>query len=170
VNAFVDSNVVVYAHDRMDHVKRERERERERARKRKRKRALLEVLAPDGSLTLCTQVLQEECHDALIRKVVVEPAKALFAAETLAAARVAGTNADFVPGALRLSQRLRLSVRDGLIVQAALAARCTTLFTEDLQAGQRFGELEVVNPFTDAAREARAAYVAKPVARRERLR
>ena len=107
------------------------------------------------------QVLQES-YNVLIRKSLVEPSRALFAVEKLAASRVVGSNADFVLDALRLSQRLQLSVWDALIVQAALAARCVTLFTEDLQAGQRFGDLEVVNPFADAVHEPRAAYRAKP--------
>jgi predicted nucleic acid-binding protein len=117
VNAFVDTNVIVYAHDRMDEAKRERAR------------ALLEDLALDGSLTVSTQVLQET-YNALIRKLLVDPSKALFAVEKLAASRVVGSNADFVLDALRLSQRFQLSVWDALIVQAALAAGCTTLFTE----------------------------------------
>ena len=147
MNAFVDTNVIVYAHDRMDGAKRERAR------------ALLEELALDGSLTVSTQVLQET-YNALIRKVLVDPSKALFAVEKLAASRVVGSNADFVLDALRLSQRFQLSVWDALIVQAALAARCTTLFTEDMQAGQRFGELEIVNPFDDAVHQPRAAWPA----------
>ena len=55
MNAFVDTNVIVYAHDRMDRAKGERAR------------ALLEQLAREGSLTLSTQVLQES-YNALIRK------------------------------------------------------------------------------------------------------
>ena len=161
MNAFVDTNVIVYAHDRMDDAKRERAR------------ALLENLALDGGLTVSTQVLQET-YNALIRKLLVDPSKALFAVEKLAASRVVGSNADFVLDALRLSQRFQLSVWDALIVQAALAARCTTLFTEDMQAGQRFGELEIVNPFDDAVHQPRAAWLApaakkatrKPAAKR----
>lgn len=156
MNAFVDTNVIVYAHDRMDYAKRERAR------------ALLEKLALDGSLTVSTQVLQET-YNALTRSVLVEPSKALFAVEKLAASRVVGSNADFVLDALRLSQRFQLSVWDALIVQAALAAGCTTLFTEDMQAGQRFGDLEIVNPFDDAVHQPRAAWpvpAAKKAARR----
>jgi len=145
VNAFFDTNVIVYAHDRMDHAKRERAC------------ALLEAHALDGTLTVSTQVLQES-YGALIRKSLVEPSRALFAIEKLAASRVVGSNADFVLDALRLSHRFQLSVWDALIVQAALAAGCGTLFTEDMQAGQRFGELEVVNPFSDAVHEPRAKW------------
>jgi hypothetical protein len=58
------------------------------------------------------------------------------------------------------------------VVQAALDAGCEVLFTEDLQAGQRFGDLEVVDPFADAAHEPRAPYKARPtrkaVAKRKR--
>lgn len=145
MNAFFDTNVIVYAHDRMDHAKRERAC------------ALLEAHALDGTLTVSTQVLQES-YSALIRKSLVEPSRALFAIEKLAASRVVGSNADFVLDALRLSHRFQLSVWDALIVQAALAAGCGTLFTEDMQAGQRFGELEVVNPFSDAVHEPRAKW------------
>ncbi len=159
MNVFVDTNVVVYAHDRADPAKCERAR------------ALLEVHALDGSLTVSTQVLQET-YAVLIRKALVEPSKALFAVETLAACRVVGSNASFVLDALRLARRHRLSVWDALIVQAALAAGCTTLFTEDLQAGQRFGNLEVVDPFAPTVQAPRAGYapkaMAKPASRRRR--
>jgi predicted nucleic acid-binding protein len=155
VNVFFDTNVVVYAYDRVDPVKCERAR------------ALLEAHALDRSLTVSTQVLQET-YAVLVRKALVEPAKALFAVETLAAGRVVGSNASFVLDALRLSQRHRIAVWDALIVQAALAAGCTTLFTEDLQAGQRFGTLEVVNPFTAAVRAPGAAYAPKTAARAAR--
>lgn len=36
---------------------------------------------------------------------------------------------------------------DALIIAAAQSQGCRYLLTEDLQHGQRFGELEVVNPF-----------------------
>ena len=49
--------------------------------------------------------------------------------------------------ALTLQQRYKLSWYDSLIVGAALEARCETLYSEDLQHGQRFDSLVVVNPF-----------------------
>ncbi len=49
--------------------------------------------------------------------------------------------------ALRLSDRFRLSLYDSLIVAAALEGQCSVLYSEDLQAGQRFGLLEIRNPF-----------------------
>ena len=53
---------------------------------------------------------------------------------------------DLVTRGLELHQAHSLSVWDGLIVQAALDARCDVLLSEDLQHGRRFGSLEVSNP------------------------
>ena len=49
--------------------------------------------------------------------------------------------------ALQLHARSGLSWYDSLIVSAAIQARCDLLYTEDLQHGQRFGALQVRNPF-----------------------
>jgi predicted nucleic acid-binding protein len=50
--------------------------------------------------------------------------------------------------ALRLKDQHRLSWYDSLIVAAALEARCSVLYSEDLQHGQRFGDLRIENPFS----------------------
>ncbi|MFM9857955.1 PIN domain-containing protein [Pseudoxanthobacter sp. M-2] len=47
-----------------------------------------------------------------------------------------------------IAYRHQISVYDGLIVAAALRAGCRTLFTEDLNHGQRVDGLVIVNPFT----------------------
>ena len=49
--------------------------------------------------------------------------------------------------ALAIYQRHKLSWYDSLIVAATIEAKCIVLYTEDLQHGQRFGDLTVVNPF-----------------------
>jgi predicted nucleic acid-binding protein len=49
--------------------------------------------------------------------------------------------------ALHLQAKSRLSWYHSLIVSAAIQAHCDFLFTEDLQHGQRFGNLRVANPF-----------------------
>jgi predicted nucleic acid-binding protein len=49
--------------------------------------------------------------------------------------------------AFRLVERFHLQWYDALIVAGALEAECRTLYTEDLQHGQKFEGLEVKNPF-----------------------
>jgi predicted nucleic acid-binding protein len=49
--------------------------------------------------------------------------------------------------ALRLHDKHRLSWYDSLIVAAAMEAECGVLYSEDLQHGKKFGELQVRNPY-----------------------
>ncbi len=49
--------------------------------------------------------------------------------------------------AVVLAREHELSFYDALIVAAAHDAGCRTLFSEDLQHGQKFGTLTVANPF-----------------------
>lgn len=50
--------------------------------------------------------------------------------------------------ALEIAERYGFSGYDALIVAAALLAGCDTLYSEDMQAGQRIDrQLAVVNPF-----------------------
>lgn len=52
--------------------------------------------------------------------------------------------------ALSLKQRLRTSFWDAVILAAAKAARCQQLLTEDLNHGQDYDGVVVVNPFLSA--------------------
>lgn len=49
--------------------------------------------------------------------------------------------------ALDVQDRYRYGFYDSLIIAGALEAGCGVLLTEDLQAGQRIGSLEIVDPF-----------------------
>jgi predicted nucleic acid-binding protein len=48
---------------------------------------------------------------------------------------------------LAFKKRYQLSWYDSLIVCAALQAECGILYSEDMQHGQRFGNLQIQNPF-----------------------
>jgi predicted nucleic acid-binding protein len=51
--------------------------------------------------------------------------------------------------AFDLVERFRLSFYDGLIVSAALLARCDTLYSEDMRDGQTIESVTIRNPFVD---------------------
>jgi predicted nucleic acid-binding protein len=156
VRAFFDTNVIVYAHDLRAGLKQQRAA------------ALLDTHARAGTLVVGTQVLIES-YNALLRRALLSRAEAIEVIETMARVTVVPADAASVLRGLHLAQRYQLSHWDGLVVQAALDAGCTTLFTEDLQAGQRFGDLEVVNPFADAAHQPRAPYAAKTARKKPAL-
>jgi predicted nucleic acid-binding protein len=140
-------NLIVYAYDGNAGSKRERAI------------ALIEAHVRSASLVLSTQVLLET-YNALVRAALLEKEGALAVVEALGEERVVTTDAALVVRAIRLAQHHRLSHWDGLIVQAAVDAGCTVLFSEDLRAGMRFGDVEVVNPFLDTVRHPQPTYAA----------
>ena len=52
--------------------------------------------------------------------------------------------------AIHRSRDSRLSFWDALVVQAAIEGHADTLYTEDMQDGQTFDGVRVVNPFAPA--------------------
>ena len=157
MRAFFDTNVIVYAHDRSAGLKQQRAI------------ALLDRHARDSTLVVSTQVLVES-YNALQRAALLKREAAFTIVETLTRAVVMPADAASVLRGLLLSQRFQLSHWDGLVVQAALDAGCTTLYTEDMHAGQRFDDLEIVNPFADAAHQPQRAYAARKRAAAPRRR
>lgn len=132
--AFLDTNVVVYAFDRSAGAKRER--------------ALTLLSEPATRLVISAQVLNE-FYVTTTRKLVqpLDPETALEAVQTLSRLNVVVLDAELTLAAIRLSRDARLSLWDASIVAAAKRAGCRLLLTEDLNHGQRIGDVEIVNPF-----------------------
>jgi predicted nucleic acid-binding protein len=49
--------------------------------------------------------------------------------------------------ALKIAARYGYQIYDALILAAALEQDCDLLYSEDMQNGQRFGTLTIINPF-----------------------
>jgi len=132
---FVDTNILVYAHDRSAGLKHERARE------------LVKELWSTGDGVISTQVLQELCIN--LRRKAGKPLPAddvrLLLRDYLAWEVVTNTP-DSVLRALDIGLRFKISFWDALIVDAAESAGASVLYSEDLATGQRFGHLRVVNP------------------------
>ena len=56
-------------------------------------------------------------------------------------------DADSILAALATEERYQISFWDALIVAAAETAGAQVLYTEDLNDGQRYGQVVVRNPF-----------------------
>jgi predicted nucleic acid-binding protein len=105
----------------------------------------------DGSATVSTQVMQE--FYAVTTRKLTRPLRAATA--RLAAQEFAGQNLVRLEAAMLLKAMDRttsdsVSLWDALIVEAALAGGCRTLYSEDFQHGRAFGPLRVVSPFRTA--------------------
>lgn len=132
---FVDTNVLLYAVS---------SHPGERA---KAERAAELLGSPD--LGLSVQVLQEFYVQAT-RATAPAALSHSAAVEFLTALMhfpIQETTVGLWRSALAARARWQLSYWDAAIVEAARALGCDTLLTEDLQDGQDFGGVRVVNPF-----------------------
>jgi|SRR5208283_330117 len=137
---FVDTNILVYAHDAAT------------GEKHLRARRLLEQLWDSGDGVLSTQVLQELCVN-LRRKTANPPAleELRCLVREYATWEVINNTAESVLKALEIEKQYKTSFWDSLIIQAAEEAGASILYSEDLAAGQRYGALRVVNPLIQQA-------------------
>lgn len=135
---FVDTNILVYAHDSSAGVKH------------KRAQLLLERLWDSGQGVLSTQVLQEFCIN-LRRKVrhpvPIEEVRMLI--RDYSTWEVVTNTSESVLQALDIEMRYKTSFWDALILQAAESSGASTLYSEDLATGQRYGTVQAVNPLID---------------------
>lgn len=133
---FVDTNVLVYAHDNSAGSKREIARD------------LLKRLWQERTGRLSVQVLLEFFW-TVTRKVAepLSPQKAAEIVDDLAGWDVYSPGPAEVMQAIRWATRHRLNIWDAMIVTAAIESGAETLWTEDLQDGRRFETAIVRNPF-----------------------
>ncbi|MDM0080220.1 PIN domain-containing protein [Variovorax sp. J31P179] len=137
MNIFFDTNVLVYAVDAGDPVRKEIAIDR------------FARAVKDDTVMLSTQVLQE-FYNITTRK-LKPPLSAREAAgqlSQLCAFEVVGSSADSVLAASELAQKHRLQWWDALILEAAIRGNADVLVSQNGQHGQRFGKLVVENPFS----------------------
>jgi predicted nucleic acid-binding protein len=92
------------------------------------------------------QVLQE-FYVAATRKLILEPGQAVLQVSRLGKWRVHRPSVEDVLGAIELHRSHSVSFWDGLILRSAQSSQCSILWSEDMSSGQRWGNLEVRNPF-----------------------
>lgn len=133
---FVDTNILVYAHDLKQGTKYERAR------------ALVQKLWESETGVLSTQVLQELCVS--LQRKVARPLSAegtRKVIEDYASWEIVVNTAESVLMALDTQGRYQISFWDALIVAAASSCGAEMLYSEDLADGQSYGDLRVINPF-----------------------
>jgi predicted nucleic acid-binding protein len=133
---FVDTNILVYAHDSSA------------GHKHDKARWLLGDIWARRTGCLSVQVLQE--FYVTVTQKVAKPLKAESAAQIiadLATWEVYAPNANDVLDAIQIQKRFQLSFWDAMIVAGALQLGCQILWTEDLSAGQVLENVTITNPF-----------------------
>jgi predicted nucleic acid-binding protein len=135
---FVDTNILMYAHDTSASGKHERAK------------ALLEELWRDRTGIVSTQVLQELAVN--LRKKARKPLDAKTTREIVAdylSWQVVVNGGESILEALDLEERYQISFWDALVIQAAQSAGAAIVYSEDMSDGQIYRGVRVVNPLRD---------------------
>ena len=132
---FVDTNILMYAHDTAAGEKHERAK------------AVVEQLWRDRTGVVSTQVLQELSVN--LRKKVRRPLDAKATRDIVAdylTWHVVVNSGESILEAIDLEARYQISFWDALVVHAAQASGADILYSEDLSSGQKYGSVRIVNP------------------------
>jgi predicted nucleic acid-binding protein len=138
---FVDTNILVYAHDLAA------------GDKHTRAKLLIADLWADGTGCLSVQVLQE-FYVTVTRK-VKQPLDLMVAqqlVEDLGQWLVHSPTVRDVVEAIQLHQSAKLSFWDAMVLTSAQKLNCAVVWSEDLNTGQIIGGVSVKNPFAAKAK------------------
>ena len=132
---FVDTNILMYAHDTSAGAKHQRAR------------AVVEELWRDRTGVVSTQVLQELSVN--LRRKAGRPLDTKATRELVVdylTWQVVVNGGDSILEALDLETRYQISFWDALVLQAAQTSGAGILYSEDLSHGQTYGSVRVINP------------------------
>lgn len=133
---FVDTNILIYAHDIAAGTKHERAK------------ALVEELWRERSGVVSTQVLQELCVN--LRRKSSRPLTTKAVRDIVTdylSWQVIVNGGESILQALDLEKQYHVSFWDALVVHAAQVSGAEILYSEDLSDGQMYGSVRVLNPF-----------------------
>jgi predicted nucleic acid-binding protein len=131
---FLDTNIVVYANDTRDR------------RKQKRCIEIIERALTTGDATVSTQVLFEYASVALT-KLGQSAAVVRRQIELLSALPVVPQSAALAIRATEIRELYGLSFWDAAIIAAAVEGGCSQILSEDMNAGQVYCGVRLVDPF-----------------------
>ena len=137
---FVDTNVLMYAHDSAA------------GEKHQRAKVLVEKLWETRAGVVSTQVLQELAVN--LRRKAKKPLDAKATREVVSdylTWQVVVNGGYSILEALDLEAKYQISFWDALILEAAQVSGAEVLYSEDLSDRQAYGAVRVVNPFRAGA-------------------
>ena len=133
---FVDTNVLVYAHDLSAGLKH------------KQATTLIQALWESRMGCLSIQVLQE-FYVTVTRKIKrpLSPTTASQIIADLGKWKLHTPSVDDLLAAIRIQERYQTSFWDAMIIHSAVRLNCEILWSEDLNAGQAYQQVVLQNPF-----------------------
>jgi predicted nucleic acid-binding protein len=137
MKVFFDTNIIAYQFDKDDPTKQ------------KKSIALIRQHMNKTTATISSQVVQEFINVALTKFKTTMSFEEIKIVKSSLLDRLCKQypTLEFYDRALSLYVANSLNHYDSLVIQAAIDLGCDILYSEDLQDGQLFGKLRIVNPF-----------------------
>ena len=131
---FLDTNILIYA----------AAGKKDEAEKHHRS---VEIIR-ENDVVLSTQVVGEFLHVSRRKYMKVMSAAEINGwADSLMRFPSVDIDQAIIKSALFVAERFRISFWDSALIAAAEKLKATTLYTEDLSHGQKYGSVTVINPF-----------------------
>ena len=131
---FIDTNIWVYALSSQDHAK---------------KKVAVELIAKsyrDDVICVSSQVVKEFANFAF-RKTDKSAAEINAMLSKIGSYAFVADTKELIREGVAAKETWQVNFYDALIIAAATKAGCSTIFTEDLNSGQKYGSVIAVNPF-----------------------
>ena len=131
---FIDTNIIIYANNKRV------------IKKQKRALEIVKLLMKNRTGTISTQVLQEYAFVAINKlkqsqDVVLRQLKLLESFEVIYQSPVQ------IRRAVEIKHLYKIGFWDACIISNAEHANCNEIYSEDLNAGQFYSGIQIVNPF-----------------------
>lgn len=133
---FIDTNILVYAHDLTEKNKSETAQ-----------KIILDAVLNEN-IVLSAQVLSEFYVTVTTKiKKKMPPEIAEKEISLLISAEIVEIDVNIILEAIKIQKKYKLSYWDSLIIASAKKARCRILYSEDLNPGQTIESIKIINPF-----------------------
>lgn len=134
---FIDTNILVYTLDQKDRTKQESAR------------TILKRIIEDHQPVISTQVIKE-FYVVATKKLGADPIIVKNIIHNFENMEIVNSDLRLIEQAIDISVITQLSFWDSLIIAAAEKAHCEYVFSEDLNSGQNYRGVLLLNPFERA--------------------
>ncbi len=132
---FIDTNILVYTLDPRN------------AQKHLKARNFLQNAIKEHNPVISTQVLKEFYVVATV-KLKADPVAVKAILHNFQNLEIVNNDFELIEQAIDISISAKLSFWDSLIIAAAEKAQCEAVFSEDLNPGQLYRGIRLINPFS----------------------
>ncbi|WP_158084162.1 PIN domain-containing protein [Marispirochaeta aestuarii] len=133
---FIDTNILVYAND-----KRDPDKQRQAV-------DLISGLMKSGEGVISTQVLQEYANVA-VGKLGQSEEVVLRQLHLLEKIELVTQSSSMIRRAVEIRKTYGINFWDACIVSNAESAECDAIYSEDLNTGQFYSGIRIINPFVE---------------------